>query len=446
MTLKVAMESLGCSKNLVDSEIMLGILKNKGYKLIGDFKEADIIIVNTCGFIESAKQESVNTVLELAEYKKSGNLKILIMSGCLAQRYSEELKGEIPEVDAIVGTASYPQIEEIIQRLAKEKNIVSVEDINFTYNENLPRYISTPNYMAYLKIAEGCDNCCTYCIIPKLRGSYRSRKIEDVVKEAKELAKQGVKELVVIAQDTTRYGLDLYGEEKLSTLLEKLAAIEEIKWIRIMYSYPEAISEALIKVIKEKERICSYFDIPVQHCSNRILKLMNRRTSKENLMEKINLIRKHIPNAVLRTSIIVGFPSETEEEFEELKEFIKEVKFDRLGVFTYSQEEDTPAAKLKDQVEEEIKHKRRDELMILQQQISFEKNKAKIGRNYEVLVEEKIEDELYTGRTYADAYEIDGLVYIKVKKKIEIGDFVEVKIKEALEYDLMGEIMYELTE
>lgn len=444
MNLKVALESLGCSKNLVDSEIMLGILKNKGYKLIGDFSQADIIIVNTCGFIESAKEESINTILELAEYKKTGNLKLLIMSGCLAQRYSDELKNELPEVDAIVGTASYSKIDEIVQTLFKEKNIVIVDDLNFVYDENLPRYISTPSYMAYLKIAEGCDNCCTYCIIPKLRGKYRSRKIEDLVREAKELAQNGVKELVIIAQDTTKYGEDVYGEKKLSYLLNELSKIDELNWIRVMYSYPEDINEDLVKVIKENEKICSYFDMPIQHCSNRILKLMNRKTTKEDIKEKINIIRRNIPNAVLRTSIIVGFPSETEEEFNELKEFIKEIEFDRLGVFAYSKEEGTAAANIKEQIEDNIKEKRKDELMQIQQEISLNKNRSKIGNIYEVLIEEKIEDTLYTGRTYADAYEIDGFVYVNSNRDIEIGDFVKVKIKDGLEYDLMGEIINEL--
>lgn len=444
MNLKVALESLGCSKNLVDSEIMLGILNNRGYKLIGDFSQADIIIVNTCGFIESAKEESINTILELAAYKKTGNLKLLIMSGCLAQRYSDELKNELPEVDAIVGTASYSKIDEIVQSLFKEKNIVIVDDLNFVYDENLPRYISTPSYMAYLKIAEGCDNCCTYCIIPKLRGNYRSRKIDDLLKEAKELVENGVKELVIIAQDTTKYGEDIYGKKKLPELLSELSKIDELNWIRIMYSYPEDITEDLVRVIKENEKICSYFDMPIQHCSNRILKLMNRRTTKEDIKEKINIIRNNIPNAVLRTSIIVGFPSETNEEFNELKEFIEEIEFDRLGVFAYSKEEGTAAANIKEQVQDEIKEKRRDELMKTQQEISLNKNKSKVESIYEVLIEEKIEDNLYTGRTYADAYEIDGFVYVKSNKNINIGDFVKVKIKDALEYDLMGEIIDEL--
>ena len=382
--LKIALESLGCSKNLVDAEIMMGILNRKGYKLVGDFEEADIILVNTCGFIESAKQESIDTILDLAQLKETGNLKLLIVTGCLAQRYANELKEEIPEIDAIVGTGSYQQIDEIIANLEKENNIVSLNDIEFAYNEDLPRYVTTPDYMAYLKIGEGCDNHCTYCIIPKLRGKYRSRKIEDIVKEAKDLAAKGVKELVVIAQDTTKYGFDLYGEVKLPELLEELAQIEGIKWIRIMYSYPESITEELVKVMKKYDNICNYFDMPIQHASNRILKLMNRHTTKEDIRAKVEMIRSYLPDATLRTTIIVGFPGETDEDFKEVIEFAKEIKFDRLGAFAYSREEDTAADKLPNHLEEEVKLRRRDELMLVQQGISEELNSKKIGNEYEV--------------------------------------------------------------
>ena len=424
--LKIALESLGCSKNLVDAEIMMGILNKKGYKLVGDFEEADIILVNTCGFIESAKQESIQTILELAQLKETANLKLLIVTGCLAQRYAEELKTEIPEIDAIVGTGSYQQIDEIIANLEKENHIVSLNDIDFAYNEDLPRYVSTPDYMAYLKIGEGCDNKCTYCIIPKLRGKYRSRKMEDIIAEAKKLAERGVKELVVIAQDTTKYGLDLYGEEKLANLLEELAQIEGFKWIRVMYSYPESITEELVKVIKKYDNICNYFDMPIQHASNRVLKLMNRKTTKEDILSKINMIRSHIPDATLRTSIIVGFPGETEEDFNELAEFIKEAQFDKLGVFTYSREEDTPADKLPNHLEEEVKVERQEALMMIQQGISEEKNNNKIGNKYEVLVEEQIEDNVYVGRTIYDAEEIDAIVYVKSIRNLQVGEFVNV--------------------
>ena len=442
--LKIALESLGCSKNLVDAEIMMGILNKKGYKLVGDFEEADIILVNTCGFIESAKQESIDTILELAQLKETANLKILIVTGCLAQRYADELKAEIPEIDAIVGTGSYQNIDDIIDSLKKEKHIVSLNDIDFVYNENLPRYISTPNHMAYLKIGEGCDNKCTYCIIPKLRGKYRSRKMEDIITEAKDLAANGVKEVVVIAQDTTKYGCDLYGKEMLPQLLEELANIEGLKWIRIMYSYPESITEELVKVMKKYDNICNYFDMPIQHASNKILKLMNRHTTKEDILSKVEMIRSYIPDATLRTTIIVGFPGETEEDFNELIEFVKIAKFDRLGAFAYSREEDTPADKLPNHVEEEIKLSRRDTLMLVQQEISQELNSNKVGNEYEVLIEEQIEDKVYIGRTQGDAEEIDSIVYVKSNNQLEVGDFVNVKINNALEYDLMGDVIDEL--
>ena len=442
--LKIALESLGCSKNLVDAEIMMGILNKKGYKLVGDFEEADIILVNTCGFIESAKQESIQTILELAQLKETANLKLLIVTGCLAQRYSDELKEEIPEIDAIVGTGSYQNIDEIIANLEKENHIVSLNDIDFVYNEDLPRYVSTPSHMAYLKIGEGCDNKCTYCIIPKLRGKYRSRKMEDIIKEAKELAQRGVKEVVVIAQDTTKYGFDLYGKDSLPELLEELAQIEGLKWIRIMYSYPESITEELVKVIKKYDNICNYFDMPIQHASNKILKLMNRKTTKEDILSKVEMIRSYIPDATIRTTIIVGFPGETEEDFKEVLDFAKLVKFDRLGAFAYSREEDTPADKLPNHLEDDVKNDRRDKLMLVQQQISQELNEKKIGNIYEVLIEEQIEHNVYIGRTQGDAEEIDSIVYVKSIDKLNAGDFVTVKINNALEYDLMGDVIDEL--
>lgn len=443
--LKIALESLGCSKNLVDAEIMMGILNKKGYKLIGNFEEADIIIVNTCGFIESAKQESIETILEFATLKETGNLKLLVVTGCLAQRYSDELKTEIPEIDAIVGTGSYQNIDEIMDNLQKENKVVSLNDIEVVYNEELPRYVSTPTYMAYLKIGEGCDNHCTYCIIPKLRGKYKSRKMEDIIKEAKNLASRGVKELVVIAQDTTKYGCDLYGEEKLPELLKELSNIEGLKWIRIMYSYPESITEELVQVIKEHDNICNYFDMPIQHASNRILKLMNRNTTKEDILSKIEMIRKNIPDATLRTTIITGFPGETEDDFKELIEFAKTVEFDRLGAFAYSREENTAADKLPDHIEDSVKVQRRDALMMVQQEISQKLNNKKIGNIYEVLIEEQIEDSVYIGRTKGDAEEIDSIVYVKSLDELKVGDFVEVKINSALEYDLMGDVVDEFT-
>lgn len=442
--LKIALESLGCSKNLMDAEIMTGILKEKGYEFVDEFAEADIIIVNTCGFIRDAKQESIDTIVELSQLKEFGKLKYLIVTGCLAQRYADELLEEIPEIDAIVGTGNFMNISEIIDRLESEKNVTEIGNIEFAFDETLPRYVSTPEHMAYLKIGEGCSNHCTYCIIPKLRGKYRSRKIEDIVEEAKSLAAEGVKELVVIAQDTTRYGEDLYGEAKLAELLEELAGIEGIKWIRIMYSYPESITEKLIDVIAAHENICSYFDMPIQHASNRVLKRMNRRTSKEDIRSKVEMIRSKIPDAVIRTTVIVGFPGETEEDLEELIEFMKEIKFDRLGAFAYSREEDTPADRMDGHMDEEIKEERRDRVMMVQQAISEEINQKREDKVYEVLIEEEAEEGVYVGRTQGDAEEIDSVVYVNSDEELEIGSFVNVYITEAMEYDLIGDVVDEL--
>lgn len=444
--LKIALESLGCSKNLMDAEIMTGILKEKGYEFVEEFAEADIIIVNTCGFIRDAKQESIDTIVELSQLKEVGKLKYLIVTGCLAQRYADELLEEIPEIDAIVGTGNFMNISEIIDRLESEKNVTEIGNIEFAFDETLPRYVSTPEHMAYLKIGEGCSNHCTYCIIPKLRGKYRSRKIEDIVEEAKTLAAEGVKELVVIAQDTTRYGEDLYGEAKLAELLEELAGIEGIKWIRIMYSYPESITEKLIDVIAAHDNICSYFDMPIQHASNRVLKRMNRRTSKEDIRFKVEMIRSKIPDAVIRTTVIVGFPGETEEDLEELIDFMKEIKFDRLGAFAYSREEDTPADRMDGHMDEEIKEERRDRVMMVQQAISEEINQKREDKVFEVLIEEEAEDGVYVGRTQGDAEEIDSVVYVNSDEELEIGSFVNVYITEAMEYDLIGDVVDELAE
>ena len=444
--LKIALESLGCSKNLMDAEIMTGILKKKGYEFVEEFAEADIIIVNTCGFIRDAKQESIDTIVELSQLKEFGKLKYLIVTGCLAQRYADELLEEIPEIDAIVGTGNFMNISEIIDRLESEKNVTETGNIEFAFDETLPRYVSTPGHMAYLKIGEGCSNHCTYCIIPKLRGKYRSRKIEDIVEEAKTLAAEGVKELVVIAQDTTRYGEDLYGEAKLAELLEELAGIEGIKWIRIMYSYPESITEKLIDVIAAHDNICSYFDMPIQHASNRVLKRMNRRTSKEDIRNKVEMIRSKIPDAVIRTTVIVGFPGETEEDLEELIEFMKEIKFDRLGAFAYSREEDTPADRMDGHMDEEIKEERRDRVMMVQQAISEEINQKREDKVFEVLIEEEAEEGVYVGRTQGDAEGIDSVVYVNSDEELEIGSFVNVYITEAMEYDLIGDVVDEFTE
>ena len=436
--LKIALESLGCSKNLVDAEIMMGILNKKGYKLVGDFEEADIILVNTCGFIESAKQESIQTILELAQLKETANLKLLIVTGCLAQRYAEELKIEIPEIDAIVGTGSYQQIDEIIANLEKENHIVSLNDIDFAYNEDLPRYVSTPDYMAYLKIGEGCDNKCTYCIIPKLRGKYRSRKMEDIISEAKDLAAKGVKELVVIAQDTTKYGCDLYGKEMLPELLEELAQIEGIKWIRIMYSYPESITEELVKVIKKYDNICNYFDMPIQHASNKILKLMNRHTTKENILSTINMIRKHIPDATLRTTIIVGFPGETEEDLLDTIDVVRKVKYDTAFTFIYSKREGTPAAKMEDQIPEDVKHERFNRVLAVVNEEIAKINESYQDKVVEVLVEgkSKTDDNVLTGRTRQNK-----LVNFTGGSEDIVGKLVNVKITSPKTFSLQGELV-----
>ncbi|TQQ84160.1 30S ribosomal protein S12 methylthiotransferase RimO [Peptacetobacter hominis] len=441
--LKIALESLGCSKNLMDAEIMNGILIEKGYEFTDDFEDADLIIVNTCGFIKDAKQESIDLIVELSELKKEGKLKYLIVTGCLAQRYSDELLEEIPEIDAIVGTGNFMNISDIIEKVEENKKVNETGNIEFAFDETLPRYVSTPDYMAYIKIGEGCSNHCTYCIIPKLRGKYRSRKFEDIIKEAEKLAADGVKELVVIAQDTTKYGEDLYGESRLAELLDKMAEIEGLKWIRVMYSYPESITEELVNVIAKHDNICSYFDMPIQHASNRILKLMNRKTSKEDIRAKVEMIRAKIPDAVIRTTVIVGFPGEEESDVDELVDFIEEIKFDRLGAFSYSREENTPADKMEGHMEEEIKEERRARVMMAQQRISESLNERKIGNIYEVLVEEQVEDNIYTGRTQGDAEDIDSIVYINSDEPLEIGDFVKVEINDSMEYDLIGDVIYE---
>lgn len=438
MNNKVFLSSLGCSKNLVDAEIMMGILKERGYEQTPNLEDASIAIVNTCGFIESAKEESINEILEIAQAKQEAQLKYLIVTGCLSQRYSADLKKEMPEVDAFLGTSTFESIFEIIGDVSEGKKMEYILDPNEKkYPENLPRLTSTPKYMAYLKIAEGCDNHCTYCIIPKLRGKYVSRDVEDIVKEAKELADAGVKELIVIAQDTTKYGIDLYGKKMLAKLLEELCKIENVSWVRFLYAYPEDVERELLEVVANNPKICPYFDIPIQHCNSRILKLMNRQVTKEELLEKINMIREVVPHAILRTSLITGFPTETDEEFEEMIEFVKEVKFDRLGVFTYSREEDTPAAKLEGQIEEEVKEDRKGRIMETQMQVSLNRNLSKVGTIVEVLVEEE-EDEFYVGRTKEDVPEIDGVVFIKKDVSLTMGDIVKVEVTEALEYDLMG--------
>lgn len=442
MSYKVGVVSLGCDKNLVDTEVMLHLLNENQFVVVKNEYEADIIIVNTCCFIESATQESINTILNLADYKTQGKCRLLVVAGCMAERYKDEILKEMPEVDVVVGTGSYREIADAIKEGLEGGKILKFGDISTICNDNY-RIQSTPNYMAYLKIAEGCSNFCTYCIIPKIRGRYRSRTIDSLYNEAKKLAANGVKELIVIAQDITRYGTDLYNKKMLPEMLNKLCTISELKWIRLLYCYPEGIDDELINIIKKQDKICKYLDIPIQHCSNEILKLMGRRTTKESLTEKINKLREAIPEIILRTSIIVGFPSETSEQFNELTYFINQTKFDRLGVFTYSREKDTPAAKFKNQVPKKVKEKRMHELLKLQQQISYNNNLKKIGNEYYVLVENKYDNDLYMGRTYMDAPDIDGQVYFYCNINIKPGDFVKVRITEVSEYDLTGEIVNE---
>ncbi len=439
MLKKIALASLGCSKNLIDSEHMLAILTEAGYEIVSDEEDADVIIVNTCTFIESAKTESIECILELAQYKKEGNCKALIVAGCLAQRYDEQVLTEIPEVDAVVGVNEYDRIAEIIKQLdGSEKGILCCGD-TYVNEDGLPRLRLTPAYTAYLKIAEGCDNHCTYCVIPSIRGKYRSRKIEDLVDEAKKMAGEGVREIVVIAQDPTRYGIDIYGEYRLPQLLRELCAIDGVDWVRVHYCYPELMTDELIAVFAQEEKLCSYFDIPIQHCSDAVLKRMGRHTNKAQITEVINKIRREVKDAVIRTTIIVGFPGETEEQFEELCDFVREIKFDRLGVFAYSREEDTPAYNLDGQIDEEEKTRRRDVLMLIQSEIAEELTSRKVGTVVRVLVEER--DEIiksWYGRTYADSEEIDGKVFFKSDRKIESGEFVNVLVEQALEYDLFG--------
>lgn len=437
--MKIALESLGCSKNLVDAEIMLGILNKSGHQLVGECEDADVVIVNTCGFIEDAKQESIDTIISYADLKNEGVIKYLLVSGCLAQRYTEELLEEIPEIDAIVGTGSYDKITEVVDNLVDDGKVIEKGDINFSFDEELPRYISTPPYLAYLKIGEGCDNNCTYCIIPKLRGKYRSREMEDLIEEAKELKKSGVKELVVIAQDTTVYGTDLYKKPTLAKLLDELAKLD-FDWIRVLYSYPEGITEEIVDVIAANDNICSYFDIPMQHASDSVLKLMNRKTSKEELKSKVEMIRNKIPDATIRTTLIVGFPGETDEDFEELVEFVKEMKLDRMGAFKYSREEDTAADKLPNHIDEELKTERLERIMMVQQSISEDLNQLKLGSVYKTLIEDRVDDSLLIGRTQCDAEDIDSVVYVETREDIEIGDMVDVEIESAYEYDLKGRI------
>ena len=439
MKYNIGMVSLGCAKNQTDAETMLAILQDDGYNIVNDPETADIIIVNTCGFIDSAKQESINAILEMAEYKTDGQCKLLIATGCLAERYSKDITNELPEVDAILGTGDYDKISEVIKSaFESDKMPVITDNIDRTPECELPRILLTPPYSAYLKIADGCDNNCTYCAIPKIRGHFRSRKSEDIIREAKQLAENGVKELIVIAQDTTRYGKDI--GTSLANLLDELAEIDGIEWIRVHYYYTEAITKELIDTMAKHDKICNYIDMPIQHADNYILKRMARRTTVEEIEEKISYMRKTLKNCYIRTSIIVGFPGETDEHFNNLYEFTKRTRFDRMGVFTYSQEEGTAAADFADQVDEDIKAERYDKLMSLQQEISLELNRAKIGTTLEVIVEGYDEDNyLFYGRSRGDSIDVDGKVYLGTEDEVMPGDIINVKILDASEYDLTGQ-------
>lgn len=434
--------SLGCDKNLVDSEVMIGLLADKGYQMTDDETQADVIVINTCCFIHDAKEESIQTILEMAEYKKTGTLKALIVTGCLAQRYQEEILEEIPEVDEVLGTTSYDKIVEAIEEALEGRGGVRIEDIDALPLPDTKRLVTTGGHFAYLKIAEGCDKHCTYCIIPKIRGNYRSVPMERLVKEARDLAEDGVKELILVAQETTIYGTDLYGEKSLHRLLQELCKIDGIRWIRILYCYPEEIDDDLIQVMKEEPKICHYLDLPIQHASTEILRRMGRRTSREDLEEIIGKLRREIPDIAIRTTLITGFPGETKEQHEELMDFVDQMEFDRLGVFTYSPEEGTPAAGMEGQVPEEVKEDRQAELMELQQEIAFDLAEDMIGREVLVMIEGKVADEnAYVGRTYKDAPNVDGLIFVNTDEELMSGDFAKVKVTGAAEYDLIGELM-----
>lgn len=441
MPIKIGMVSLGCSKNLVDSERMLYKFRKRGYELVTEPGLSDIAVVNTCGFIQSAKEEAIETILELAKLKEEGTIKKIVVTGCLSERYQQEMADEFPEVDAVVGIGDQKNIIDILDHVLANERVVHFDD-----KKNLPvigeRIISTLPFFAYLKIAEGCNNCCTYCAIPKIRGPYRSVPMEDVLEEANWLAENGVTEIIVIAQDTTRYGEDLYGESKLPKLLEKLCSIDGLKWIRVLYCYPERITDELLEVIANQDKIVKYMDIPIQHCNGEILKRMNRRGDSQFLTELMQKIRSKVPEIVIRTTLITGFPGETQEQFEELAEFVKDMKFDRLGCFAYSQEEGTAAANFDNQIDEKIKTHRADIIMEQQQLISEEKNAEKMDGIFEAVVEGFDKwAECYFGRTAGDAPDIDGKIFFTSDEKLEIGQYVMVKITDTLDYDLIGEVI-----
>lgn len=445
--MKVLFISLGCDKNLADSEEMLGLLTGKGHEIVDSEEEAEVIVINTCCFIHDAKEESVENILEMAEYKKAGTCKVLIVTGCMAQRYKEEIIQEIPEVDAVLGTTSYMDILKAIDEACEGRLFQEFRDINELPEDSGRRVLTTGGHYGYLKIAEGCDKHCTYCIIPSLRGRFRSVPQERLIAQAEHMAEQGVKELILVAQETTMYGTDLYGKKTLHLLMKELCKIKGIRWIRVLYCYPEEIYDELIQVMKEEKKICHYLDLPIQHASDRILKRMGRRTTRAQLTAIIEKLRKEIPDIVLRTTLITGFPGETEADHQEVMEFVDEMEFDRLGAFTYSPEEGTPAESMEGQIPEEVKEERRDEIMELQQEISLEKGNDRIGQELLVMIEGKVSGEsAYIARTYGDAPKVDGYIFVQTGELLMTGDFAKVRVTGALEYDLIGELADEYTE
>lgn len=445
--MKVLFISLGCDKNLADSEEMLGLLTGKGHEIVDSEEEAEVIVINTCCFIHDAKEESVENILEMAENKKAGTCKVLIVTGCMAQRYKEEIIQEIPEVDAVLGTTSYMDILKAIDEACEGRHFQEFRDINELPEDSGRRVLTTGGHYGYLKIAEGCDKHCTYCIIPSLRGRFRSVPQERLIAQAEHMAEQGVKELILVAQETTMYGTDLYGKKTLHLLMKELCKIKGIRWIRVLYCYPEEIYDELIQVMKEEKKICHYLDLPIQHASDRILKRMGRRTTRAQLTAIIEKLRKEIPDIVLRTTLITGFPGETEADHQEVMEFVDEMEFDRLGAFTYSPEEGTPAETMEGQIPEEVKEERRDEIMELQQEISLEKGNDRIGQELLVMIEGKVSGEsAYIARTYGDAPKVDGYIFVQTGELLMTGDFAKVRVTGALEYDLIGELADEYTE
>ncbi|MBP3703555.1 MAG: 30S ribosomal protein S12 methylthiotransferase RimO [Lachnospiraceae bacterium] len=443
--MKIFFVSLGCDKNLVDSEKMLYLLRSEGFELTDEEEAADVIVVNTCCFIHDAKEESIETILEMARWKEAGSCKVLIAAGCLAQRYHKEIKEELPEVDGIVGTTAIDKIAEVIKSALNGKGGEALGDLNELPKEMKGRVNADGRFTSYLKIAEGCNKCCSYCIIPKLRGKYRSVPMEDLIEEAEQLARDGIKELILVAQETTLYGTDLYGEKKLPELLQRLCQIPNIKMIRLLYCYPEEITEQLAETLRDEKKICHYIDMPIQHCNDRILKKMGRRTNRAELVEKITMLRETVPDIALRTTLITGFPGETKAEHEELLAFVREMRFDRLGVFTYSPEENTPAAAMDGQLDEDVKLRRKEELMNVQQDVVFSKNESLIGRTFQVIVDGMIpEENIYVGRTYMDIPDIDGCIFFEAEGELISGTLVEVTVTDAKGYDLIGDMKGEV--